>query len=107
MIFPNVRISELKTDLSRKGQAFDESALAFKSTLLEHANPLSLLKKHPLFLVGGLGSVLAAAGGIFKKRGWLGKIVSLCGTLLMRNILPLVAINLFGGLGGAAKKNRR
>ncbi len=110
MIFPDVRISELKADLELKRREFDQSASGLKSSFAEYAQPINFFKKNPWAVLGSITSAMVAfkaATGLIKRRGWIGKLVSFVGVMLAKNVLPLATQSILAGLNAVYNKKKR
>ncbi len=109
MMFAQVRLSDLKKEAQLKRDRLDQSAAAFKMSLREFRNPLTLAKKHPLMLLAGVGSAFAAVAtsfNLFKKRNFLRNIAALGGTAVLRMVFPLatqVGLSLLNSLNKKKK----
>lgn len=109
MIFPEVRLSELKADVELKRRQLENSSENIKASLSDLSRPLNFLKKNPLTALGGLVSTLVAfkaATGLFKKRGFLGKVAAFGGAMFARNVLPLATRGVLAGLDALYKKKK-
>lgn len=109
MIFPDVRLSDLRKDAELKRGNLTQSAQAIKASLQEFAHPIALIKKHPFMLLGGLGAVVAVVkitGKLVKGRGWLGRIMSFGGIMLMKKVLPVAVNGLWTSLDNVQRKRR-
>jgi hypothetical protein len=103
MIFPDVRISDLRRDVDSRSLAFDRSKDALTRALRKKFSLINLLKDHPqlwmgtamsLFSIGKVGKVLGLIGlknGHIngKKAGILGKIFRFGGRTAVRTVMPL------------------
>lgn len=105
MIFPNVRISELRLDVEEKRERFQASRDRFKELLKEKVSPLTFLREHPKLIFGMLLSAASATKtmkrllgrplgkksglGRFLKIGWLLKFAGVGSKLMGKAVLPV------------------
>lgn len=110
MIFHDIRLSDLKADYRRRRENLKKSSDELRDGVVEFAHPLSLLKKYPFWLLGGTTAAMAAFKTVkvaAKRGGWMGKLVSLGGIFMVKNVLPYVTKAVIASLGAFAKKRSR
>ncbi len=106
MIFPPIRISELKSDTEIKKKRLHDSTAGLRDAALSHVSPMNFLK-HPGWILGGIFSGIAAfkfGRQIFgavtsskKKGGWTGRIMGLVGALIIKQVFPIATKAVLAG----------
>ncbi len=110
MIFPAMRLSDLRRDVADKRLAFDRSARDLKSEVKRKLSPLNLLKENPqwliapamsLFSAGTLGKFLVGLiphrnghskngnGSKKSQSGFLAGLLKFGGRTMFKSVTPL------------------
>jgi hypothetical protein len=84
VIFPDIRISELRRERDARERAFERSRQRLVSDLKDHTRPLTFIREHPQLIVSTLITLLSTPKvtgkalkffGVDTKKGLLGKLL--------------------------------
>ena len=104
MIFPDVRVSDLRRDVAAKRDFFERSQADLKRAIRRKFSLINILKEHPQIWMGAAFSLLSATGvgklvGLagaarnghskLKKSGLLGTLLRFGGRTAVRTVLPM------------------
>lgn len=122
IIFPRLRISELKQDIVLKKQRLDSSTASVKQTVLEKVRPLNFLIENRRMILGAFTSAFTALTVVKRLRkkpkksetpadkpvisGWIRQLAGIGGILAIKTLAPAVISLVKYGVKNAFKNSR-
>ena len=119
VIFPRLRISDLKQDVVLKKQRLESSTASVKQSIREKAKPLSFLIENRKIIFGTLSSAFTALTVVKRLRkkpkksensadktassGWIRQLAGMGGVIVLKTLAPALARLVKMGLKNAFK----